>query len=88
MQFKFEMTDPAAADFAALDSVVKRRIAVKMRFFATQQNPLRFAERLHGVLFGQYRFRVGDYRILFDLDRKGVITILVILRIRHRREAY
>ena len=82
------MTDPASADFAALDSVVKRRIVAKMRFFAAQQNPLRFAERLHGALFGQYRFRVGDYRILFDIDRKGIITILVILRIRHRREAY
>ncbi len=33
---------------------------------------------------GEYRFRVGDFRIIFDLDGDN----LVILRVGHRREVY
>jgi mRNA interferase RelE/StbE len=33
-----------------------------------------------------YRLRVGDYRVIFSLD--GEITIMTVIRVRHRREAY
>jgi mRNA interferase RelE/StbE len=32
----------------------------------------------------EYRLRVGDYRVLFEVEEKTI----VIYRIRHRREAY
>ena len=32
----------------------------------------------------EYRLRVGNYRVLFELEEKTI----VIYRIRHRREAY
>ncbi len=32
----------------------------------------------------EYRLRVGDYRVLFEIDEDAI----VIYRIRHRREAY
>jgi mRNA interferase RelE/StbE len=32
----------------------------------------------------EYRLRVGDYRVLFELEEKSI----VIYRIRHRREAH
>ena len=32
----------------------------------------------------EYRLRVGDYRVLFEVEEKRI----VIYRIRHRREAY
>jgi len=32
----------------------------------------------------EYRLRVGDYRVLFEIEEKTII----IYRIRHRREAY
>ncbi len=82
------MAPRALADLATLDEIAARRIAGKLRFFAAQQNPLRFAKRLTGSAQGEYRFRVGDYRILFDVNRSRVITILFILRVKHRREAY
>ena len=33
----------------------------------------------------EYRFRIGDYRVLFEIEDEKRI---VIYRIRHRREAY
>ena len=35
---------------------------------------------------GFYRLRVGDYRILYDIDDTS--QEIMILRIQHRREAY
>jgi len=32
----------------------------------------------------EYRFRVGDYRVLFEVEKETI----VIYRIRHRREVY
>lgn len=34
----------------------------------------------------QYRIRIGDYRILYDIDESA--KAVVILRIGHRREIY
>jgi mRNA interferase RelE/StbE len=32
----------------------------------------------------EYRLRVGDYRVLFEIEGKSII----VYRVRHRREAY
>ena len=88
MVFKFQMAAQAKNDLQTLDESVARRIAIKLRFFAARDNPLHFAKRLKNSAYGDFRFRVGDYRIIFDCDARGTITILTILRIRHRREAY
>ncbi|MCG9893359.1 MAG: type II toxin-antitoxin system RelE/ParE family toxin [Thermosynechococcaceae cyanobacterium MS004] len=32
----------------------------------------------------EYRLRVGDYRVLFEVDR----TRIVVYRVKHRRDAY
>ena len=87
MLFKFVMTARAEEDLRSLDATVIQRIVKKMRWFATQVNPLHFAEHLTDSPYGEYRFRIGDYRVTFDVKR-GLITVLEILRIKHRREAY
>jgi mRNA interferase RelE/StbE len=33
----------------------------------------------------EYRLRVGDYRVLFEIENK---LRIVVYRVRHRREAY
>lgn len=35
---------------------------------------------------GLYRVRVGDYRIIYAVDDKAVVVLVV--RVRHRSEAY
>ena len=88
MNYQILFVENAENDLAVLDSKVARRILEKLEWFRETPNPLRFAERLTDSPYGEYRFRVGDYRILFDVNARGVITILVILRIKHRREVY
>ena len=42
------------------------------------------AKKLRGT--GDYSFRVGVYRILYDIDDRA--RIVTIYRVKHRREAY
>lgn len=35
---------------------------------------------------GPYRIRVGDYRVLYDID--DTTRLVTVLRVRHRRDAY
>ena len=44
----------------------------------------RVGEPLHGEFEGLFKFRIGDYRIIYALSRQDVI----VLRIRHRSQAY
>lgn len=74
-------TEAARQDLKKLNQAIARRIIKKVDWFSNQTDPLDFA-------LGQFRFRVGDYRIIFDVSRTHQVSILMILRIKHRREVY
>jgi mRNA interferase RelE/StbE len=73
---------------ASLDKTVARRITEYLRIrIAPLDNPRAQGKALTGSSLGSlWRYRVGDYRIVCDLQDKA-LTILVI-RIGNRREIY
>ncbi|MDO8429769.1 MAG: type II toxin-antitoxin system RelE/ParE family toxin [bacterium] len=77
-------TEKAAKQLAALPKLIQKRIAQKMRFYVSQNNLLKFAEKLTDYYEGEYRFRIGDYRVIFDVDKDKII----ILKIGHRKDVY
>ena len=77
-------TKKATKNLESLSRDVQKRIAKKMRFFAAYKDPLKFAERLTDYLEGSFRFRIGDYRVAFDVV-KGDIYVL---KIKKRDKAY
>lgn len=81
---KIFYTHKAVGQFEKLPKDIQKRIAGKMRFYATQKNPLQFAEKLTDYREGDYRFRVGKYRLNFDA-KNGVIYIL---KVKLRDKAY
>ena len=58
------------------------RLRAKLVQYA--EEPLRHAIKLTDPRIGQYRFRIGEYRIVFDL---GADTLLV-LAVGHRKDIY
>ena len=78
----------AVEDLRNLEKQTARRIVKKILFFSEQKDPLSFAKRLTNAALGSYRFRIGDYRVLFDVDTNGKIFVLMILRIKHRKDVY
>jgi len=75
-------TKSALKDVRKLDIVAKRKIKKKIETYA--QNPLGYAKKLTNSLLGDYRWRIGNYRMVFILDGQKII----ILRVSHRREIY
>ena len=68
--------------------MVSQRISDKLEFFAYQEDPIQFANVIRDPRFGNYRFRIGRYRVIFDIEKENQINVLFILRIKHRKEAY
>ena len=75
--------DEEAIDFLnKLSEPLKRRIYNKI--ISTKQDPFHFFERLKAMK--DYKLRVGDYRVIADIDKSaGKITVTLI---GHRRNVY
>lgn len=82
MAYKLIYTKTAFHDIQKLDNVAKKRIKKKLEELS--KNPMSLSKKLISSSLGTCRFRVGNYRIIFDIDKQNV----VILRVGHRREIY
>ena len=72
-------TRKSAKQLKSLPHSIQKRIVEKMRFYANQNDPLKFAEYLSDRREGEFRFRVRNYRLIFDV-RANVIYVLKIDR--------
>lgn len=84
MKFILQYTKHAKDDLELIDKKTAKRVIKKIDYFINQDNPIKFSKKLTGPLKGLYRFRIGDWRVIFHKDAKGRITILTILTIKHR----
>ncbi len=82
MRYRLVYTQRATKDIQGLDPDIRKRIGKTLKRY--EENPLNFAEKLTDPRLGTYRFRIGDYRVIFDIEGDEI----VILRIGHRRDIY
>lgn len=78
MKYNLVYTRRAVRDIQKLDSVIKKRIGAKLLQY--QSSPMKYAEVMIDSALGCYRFRIGDYRVIFDIEENDI----VILRVGHR----
>ncbi len=88
MAWKIELADSAKKQLAKLDPQIARRILTFLRDrVAPLDDPRSIGEALRGKeLGGFWKYRVGDWRIIADIE-DGVMLITVI-RLGNRREIY
>ncbi|MBI5356784.1 type II toxin-antitoxin system RelE/ParE family toxin [Candidatus Collierbacteria bacterium] len=84
MAWQWLIVKSAAGDLKKLDRQIAVRIAKKLDFWVESGDPLRFSENLTNSELGEYRFRVGDYRIIFGVEGENI----VVLAVGHRKEIY
>lgn len=85
MSYSIVLEKAAIKDLQKLPPITRNRIKRKLVFYSKQANPLDFAVPLVGdKIIGDYRFRIGDYRLLCDVAKRTI----TILSIEHRREVY
>ena len=82
MNFTLVYTNRAYKDIKRLDQKLKKRIGNALKRF--ENDPISHATKLTDPKLGSYRFRIGDYRVIFDIEGEDI----VILRIGHRRDIY
>lgn len=83
---EFIFTKTALKKFRKTEPNQQKIILKKLNWLAEQKDPLTYAKRLTNYKIGEYRFRIGDYRIIFDLDYKK--NLIIIINVGHRREIY
>ena len=81
--YKLLITASAAKELDDLPLKARRRMAASIARLALDPRPAG-VEKLSGQ--EKYRFRQGDYRVLFSIDDAGRQVIIV--KIGHRREVY
>ena len=83
--YHIRILNAATRDLSRLDRPVGRRIAERIRWLAASLGDIH-PEPLAGDLAGLYKFRVGDYRILYEiLEDEQTIVVHVI---DHRSRIY
>lgn len=76
--YKMVFTDQAIKDLEALRPAEKQRIASKLQQSA--RDPKQYARKLIDSRLGDYRFRIGDYRVIFDIEGHHLILLRIGLR--------
>jgi mRNA interferase RelE/StbE len=82
MTFELRYTEPALKDLKKLEHVMQDRIVAALERIRIR--PRDYVTKLVGD--PKYKLRVGDYRVLLEIDNEP--QILLIHRIRHRKNVY
>jgi len=83
--YRVIFTQRALKDLKAINKInryIQIRISEKLKEYA--EEPLKHARKLINPKIGTYRLKIGDYRVIFDVDGENI----VVLRIGHRRSIY
>jgi mRNA interferase RelE/StbE len=88
MVWRIEFSPLAERNLSQLDRQVAQRI---LKFLharvARLDNPRSIGEALKGSKLGEFwKYRIGDYRVIANIDDETVRIIVV--RLRNRREIY
>ena len=87
MAWKIEFKKDAEKELGRIDrQQAKRILRYLYERIATEKDPRRFGDGLKSNLAGLWKYRIGNYRVICEIQDTA-ITVLVV-RIGHRREIY
>ena len=87
MIWKVEFDNRARKELRKLDSQAQGRILKWLRQnLATDEDPRRMGKSLKGRMKGLWRYRVGDYRIISQIQDENILILVV--RIGQRGDIY
>jgi len=88
MSWKVEVKPTAEKHYLKLDKKMRKRVKKSLLELEKSENPLSHPQikPLTGKLQGDYRLRVGDWRVLFTPDKDA--KMLYVFAILPRGDAY
>ena len=85
MAYQVKWHERAVEDLKDVDKKGAKGLIERVKEYLPQ-DPISLGKPLHGEFKGIYRYRYGKYRVLYTIDRKE--DIIVILRVGKRKEIY
>lgn len=87
MPWIIEFAESAKKELLSIDRQAARRITQYLTSrIATDEDPRRFGAGLKSNLAGLWKYRVGDYRIVAEIQDDRVVVLVV--RVAHRSKVY
>lgn len=82
--YKIQVKNSAEQDLSRIDQMQVPRIIKSIESLSDDPFPAQH-RKLHGSEQG-YRLRIGDYRVIYQVDTQA--KMITVYHIRHRKEAY
>lgn len=87
MKYEVELSLRFQREFRKLDKYTQKIIRSWMnKNLEGTEDPRRHGKRLMGNRSGQWRYRIGNYRLICQIDDNKLIILA--LSVGHRREVY
>jgi mRNA interferase RelE/StbE len=87
LAWRVEVKKTAQNQIAKLDHIAQAEVIRYLRERVQQaENPRELGKALHGEKKGLWRYRVGDYRLICDIQDAS--NTVVVLALGHRKEVY
>jgi mRNA interferase RelE/StbE len=83
MAYQVLIKDSAQKELAVFPFSIQKRIDT--RILSLAENPLQWSQKV-GRGENLYRLRVGDHRIIYQIQDKALLVLMV--KVGHRRELY
>jgi len=85
LAYKAIWHEESLKDLKKFDRTIAKKIVEKVKNYLIQ-DPLKLGIPLKGNLKGLYRYRVGEYRVIYVIDKEE--KKVIILKINHRKKIY
>lgn len=85
--WKIKYSEKAARELLKIDRQAAKRVKKYLdERIATDEDPRRFGEGLTENLVGLWKYRIGDYRVIVEIQDKQIVVL--VLRVGHRSKVY
>lgn len=85
MTYSIQWHEEAINDLKKIDRQTQTKIIAKVKDYLSK-DPISLGKPLQGIFKGLYRYSYGSYRIIYAIDRRSVV--ILILRIADRKDVY
>ncbi len=85
MTYTVKWDGDALEDLSSLGKAEAIRIVKKIESHLVK-DPLNLGKPLSGNLASLYRYRIGDYRVIYQIFKNELIVVVV--RVGHRKDVY
>jgi mRNA interferase RelE/StbE len=85
LNYSVKWHEKAIEDLKRVDLKSAKGLLERVKTYLPQ-DPISLGKPLKGIFKGVYRYRFGDYRVIYSIDRKE--NVILILRVGKRKEVY